>query len=124
MKHLESFRFVLFRKVRALEEERDPLEEQVQKLKTNVGDMYNEFVREFRQKQDLNQDFEEKKDLATALQAENAKLRKQMTQLKKDGRRLLQDMEAVLHPDSCTQFESLPRNMADVCEKHKKLLQW
>merc|ERR1712159_799877 len=28
-KHLESFRFVLFHKVRALEEERDPLEDQV-----------------------------------------------------------------------------------------------
>merc|ERR1719326_1109285 len=53
MKHLESFRFVLFHKVRALEEERDPLEDQVNSLKTSVRDMYNEFVKEFRQKQKL-----------------------------------------------------------------------
>merc|ERR1712070_380947 len=39
MKHLESFRFVLFHKVRALEDERDPLEEQVDALKSNVGEM-------------------------------------------------------------------------------------
>jgi len=48
MKHLESFRFVLFHKVRALEDERDPLEEQVENLKGSVSSMYDEFVREFR----------------------------------------------------------------------------
>eukprot|EP00438_Fugacium_kawagutii_P007195 Skav206549 [mRNA] locus=scaffold547:11469:23646:- [translate_table: standard] len=42
MKHLESFRFVLFHKVRALEEERDPLEVQVNSLKTSVREMYTE----------------------------------------------------------------------------------
>merc|ERR1719162_859608 len=75
MKHLESFRFVLFHKVRALEDERDPLEEQVELLKSNVGNMYDEFVREFRQKQNLSQEFQDKKNLAVALQAENVKLR-------------------------------------------------
>merc|ERR1719453_1836378 len=102
MKHLESFRFVLFHKVRALEDERDPLEEQVDLLKTNVGDMYDEFVREFRQKQDLSQEFQDKKNLASALQDENVRLQSQLTQLKKDGRRLINEMEQVLHPDSST----------------------
>jgi len=124
MKHLESFRFVLFRKVRALEEERDPLEEQVSKLKANVGDMYKEFVREFRQKQDLSQEFVEKKTLAAALQNENVKLRSHMTQLKKDGRRLLSEMEQVLHPDTSAVFEKLPMMMAAVCEKYKRMSQW
>jgi hypothetical protein len=124
MKHLESFRFVLFQKVKMLEEERDPLEDQVNKLKSSVGDMYNEFVREFRQKQHLNQDFNEKKNLATALQEENVKLRAHFTQLKKDGRKLLSEMEQVLHPDTCAQFEKLPKMMAAICEKNKKMAHW
>jgi WD40 repeat protein len=124
MKHLESFRFVLFHKVRALEDERDPLEEQVERLKSNVGDMYDEFVREFRQKQDLSQEFVDKKNLANALQEENVKMRAGLTQLKKDGRRLLNEMEQVLHPDTCAQFENLPKLMVQVLEKHKDLQQW
>merc|ERR1719336_1487537 len=47
MKHLESFRFVLFHKVKQMEEERDPLAEQVSSLKSSVSEMYSEFVREF-----------------------------------------------------------------------------
>merc|ERR1711865_408070 len=88
MKHLESFRFVLFHKVRALEDERDPLEEQVEKLKSNVSDMYDEFVLEFRQKQHLSSEFDVKKNLAVALQEENVRYRSLLTQLKKDGKRL------------------------------------
>lgn len=124
MKHLESFRFVLFQKVKMLEEERDPLEEQVNKLKSSVGDMYNEFVREFRQKQHLNHEFSEKKTLASALQAENVKLRAYLTQLKKDGRRLLSDMEQVLHADGCAEYGKLSKLMANVCEKNRKMSQW
>jgi len=124
MKHLESFRFVLFHKVRALEDERDPLEEQVELLKSNVGDMYDEFVREFRHKQDLSQEFQDKKNLAIALQDENVKLRAQLTQLKKDGRRIINDMEQVLHPDTCAEFEKLPKQIAIVLAKHQHLLQW
>jgi hypothetical protein len=124
MKHLESFRFVLFHKVRALEDERDPLEEQVDALKSNVGEMYDEFVREFRQKQDLNQLFQDKNNLARALQEENVKLRAQLTQLKKDGRNLINDMEQVLHPDTCAEFEKLPKQIAVVLAKHQNLLQW
>jgi hypothetical protein len=124
MKHLESFRFVLFHKVRALEDERDPLEEQVERLKSNVGDMYDEFVREFRQKQNFIQDFATSKNLSSALQKENVKLRAMLTQLKKDGKRLLNDMEQVLHPDTSEAYESLPKLMAEVCEKNKHLNQW
>jgi len=124
MKHLESFRFVLFHKVRALEDERDPLEEQVESLKSNVGHMYDEFVREFRQKQGLSGEFQDKKNLAVALQEENVKYSWQLTQLKKDGRRLLNEMEQVLHPDTCGQFEKLPMLMANVLAKHQHLLQW
>jgi len=124
MKHLESFRFVLFHKVRALEEERDPLEEQVELLKSNVGDMYDEFVREFRHKQDLSQEFQDKKNLASALQDENVKLRSQFTQLKKDGRRLINEMEQVLHPDTCAEFAGMPKQIAIVLAKHQHLLQW
>jgi len=100
------------------------LEDRVNKLTSSVGDMYNEFVREFREKQHLTQDYSEKKTLASALQNENVKLRAHLTQLKKDGRRLLSEMEQVLHPDTCTEFEKLPKQMAAVCEKNKKMLQW
>merc|ERR1719491_395022 len=124
MKHLERFRFVLFHKVRALEDERDPLEEQVERLKSNVGDMYDEFVREFRHKQDLSQEFQDKKNLAGALQGENVKLRAQLTQLKKDGRRLINEMEQVLHPDTCAEFAHMPKQIASVLAQHQHLLQW
>jgi len=124
MKHLESFRFVLFHKVRALEDERSPLEEQVNMLKTNVSDMYNEFVREFQHKQQLSSDFHDKKNLAVALQEENVKYRAQIIQLKKDGRRLLQEVEQILHPDTCVEFEKMPMTLAAVLEKHQHLAQW
>merc|ERR1719159_2126009 len=83
MKHLESFRFVLFHKVRALEEERDPLEEQVNSLKSSVREMYSEFVREFRHKQTLDQQLNDKTNLSNELQKENVALRAKLTQLKK-----------------------------------------
>lgn len=124
MKHLESFRFVLFHKVRALEEERDPLEAQVNMLKTNVGDMYTEFVREFRQKQQLDQQLTDKSELSRALQNENVKLRAQQAQLKKDGRRLIQEMETVLHAETSEGFEKMPTLLRQVLEKHQNLSQW
>merc|ERR1719353_544037 len=122
MKHLESFRFVLFHKVRALEDERDPLEEQVELLKSNVGNMYDEFVREFRHKQDLSQEFQGVEAKANALQEENVRFRAQLTQLKKDGRRLINEMEQVLHPDTCAEFEKLPKQMAAILARHQNLL--
>merc|ERR1719253_640022 len=124
MKHLESFRFVLFHKVRALEDEKDPLEEQVELLKSNVGNMYDEFVREFRQKQDLSQKFQDKNNLASALQDENVKFRAQLTQVKKDAKQLLNDMELVLHPDTSAQSANMVKGMADCVHKHKHLAQW
>merc|ERR1711988_1834651 len=66
-KHLESFRFVLFHKVRTLEEERDPLEDQVNSLRDSVKDMYSEFVREFREKQNLEQRLNDKTSMASSL---------------------------------------------------------
>merc|ERR1719356_1343471 len=68
MKHLESFRFVLFHKVKQMEEERDPLAEQVASLKSNVREMYSEFVREFRHKQKLDQQVSDKTVLTNSLQ--------------------------------------------------------
>mmetsp|Transcript_43018 Transcript_43018/g.98888 ORF Transcript_43018/g.98888 Transcript_43018/m.98888 type:complete len:1538 (-) Transcript_43018:66-4679(-) len=124
MKHLESFRFVLFHKVRALEEERDPLEEQVKSLKSSVREMYNEFVHEFRQKQRLDQQLGDKSSLAGSLQKENVTLRTNLTQLKKDARRLLQEVEKVLHPESADVFEKMPKMLSEVLERHQKLAQW
>merc|ERR1719410_2660978 len=86
MKHLESFRFVLFHKVRALEEERDPLDAQVNSLKTSTREMYNEFVREFRQKQKLDQQLTDNITKAQSLQDENVEMRATLVQLKKDAR--------------------------------------
>jgi len=124
MKHLESFRFVLFHKVRALEEERDPLEEQVASLRTGVSEMYNEFVREFRQKQMMDQQLTQQNTLANTLQEENVSLRNQLVQLKKDGRRLLNDCETVLHPESHADFEKMPKILRETLEKHTKLKDW
>jgi len=124
MKHLESFRFVLFHKVRALEEERDPLEEQVNSLKTSVREMYNEFVREFRQKQKLDQALSDKSMRSSSLQQENVELRAQLVQLKKDGRRLIQQAEQVLHPDTTEEYTQIAKKLQSVLEKHQKLLAW
>eukprot|EP00933_Yihiella_yeosuensis_P062327 TRINITY_DN65281_c0_g1_i1.p1 TRINITY_DN65281_c0_g1~~TRINITY_DN65281_c0_g1_i1.p1 ORF type:complete len:1448 (+),score=315.52 TRINITY_DN65281_c0_g1_i1:96-4439(+) len=124
MKHLESFRFVLFHKVRALEEERDPLEEQVNSLKTSVREMYSEFVREFRQKQKLDQMLSDKSTLSSALQRENVETRAQIVQLKKDARRLIFDVENVLHAETAHDVEHMPRRLQDTLDKHKSLACW
>ncbi|CAK8994489.1 unnamed protein product [Durusdinium trenchii] len=124
MKHLESFRFVLFHKVRALEEERDPLEEQVNSLKTSVREMYTEFVREFRQKQKLHQTLSDKSMLSSSLQQENVELRAQLVQLKKDSRRMIQQVETVLHPDTTHDYTQMPKKLQSVLEKYQKLLDW
>merc|ERR1712057_78663 len=96
MKHLESFRFVLFHKVRALEEERDPLEEQVNSLRENVKEMYSEFVKEFRQKQKLEHRLNDKAAKAHALQNENDHLRSKNVTVTKDLNRLFNDIQEVL----------------------------
>jgi hypothetical protein len=124
MKHLESFRFVLFHKVRNLEEERDPLEKQVTSLKSSVREMYDEFVRQFRQKQQLDQQVNDKSDLSETLQKENVDLRSKLLQLRKDGRHLLQDAETVLHAETQKDFEQMHLRLREVLEKHKKLRDW
>lgn len=124
MKHLESFRFVLFHKVRALEEERDPLEEQVNSLKTSVRDMYGEFVREFRAKQKLDQQISEKTSLSSALQKENEDLRATLAKLKKDARHLLLEVEGVLHAETMKEFKQIPKRLQAVLEKHQGLSAW
>lgn len=49
-KHLESFRYVLYHKVRCLEKHQEPLVNIVSKYRDEVRDMYNEFVAQFRNK--------------------------------------------------------------------------
>jgi len=124
MKHLESFRFVLFHKVKQMEEERDPLAEQVSALKSNVRDMYSEFVREFRNKQKVDQQLNDKTNLTNSLQQENQHLSRQLIQLKKDGRRMLNDVEQILHAESAAEFERMPKRLMAVLEKYQKLSQW
>jgi len=124
IKHLESFRFVLCHKVRALEEERDPLEEQLKDLETSVQEMYSEFVREFRKKQKVDQKLECKESLATYLQKENVELRASLVQLKKDARRMIEEVETVLHAESTAEFEKMPKKLKEVVQKHMKLKAW
>lgn len=114
-KHLESFRFVLFHKVRALEEERDPLEDQVNSLRDNVKDMYNEFVKEFRQKQKLEHRLNDKAARAHALQNENLDLRSKNVMVKKDLHRLFNDLQEVL---STVGYEKLVKAVQDLIEKY------
>mmetsp|Transcript_113066 Transcript_113066/g.350978 ORF Transcript_113066/g.350978 Transcript_113066/m.350978 type:complete len:721 (-) Transcript_113066:1054-3216(-) len=124
MKHLESFRFVLYHRLNALEEERDPLEEQVSSLKTSVREMYSEFVREFRQKQKLDQQLNDQSSLTGSLKKECVELRSQLAQLKKDGRRFLQEVEQVLFVETSAELEKWPKRLQAVVEKHQKLSQW
>lgn len=114
-KHLESFRFVLFHKVRALEEERDPLEDQVNSLRDNVKDMYNEFVKEFRQKQKLEHRLNDKAARAHALQNENLDLRSKNVMVKKDLHRLFNDLQEVL---STVGYEKLVKAVQDLIAKY------
>jgi len=124
MKHLESFRFVLFHKVRALEEERDPLEQQVGSLKTSVREMYSEFVKQFRKKQDVDQQLTVNIKNAKSLQDENVAMRGTLVQLKKDARRMIQDTEQILHAETQDEFKAMPKRLMDVIDKHKKLAHW
>jgi len=124
MKHLESFRFVLYHRLNALEEERDPLEQQVTSLKTSVQEMYNEFVKEFREKQQLDQQLSDNSSMVTVLRKETVELRARLARLRRDGQRLLQDVDGVLHADSVAAAEQMPRRLAAVLEKHKGLSQW
>merc|ERR1711988_464811 len=114
-KHLESFRFVLFHKVRALEEERDPLEDQVNSLRENVKEMYSEFVKEFRQKQKLEHRLDDKAARAHALQNENLDLRSKNVMAKKDLNRLFNDLQEVL---STVGYEKLVKAVQDLIEKY------
>jgi len=86
--------------------------------------MYEEFVREFRDKQNIDQELEDKKTMTKALQNENKELRSNIIQLKKDGRRLLQDVETVLHAENTQEFANMRVRLQEVAEKHKKLAQW
>eukprot|EP00927_Polykrikos_kofoidii_P056138 TRINITY_DN50308_c0_g1_i1.p1 TRINITY_DN50308_c0_g1~~TRINITY_DN50308_c0_g1_i1.p1 ORF type:complete len:1528 (+),score=272.94 TRINITY_DN50308_c0_g1_i1:63-4646(+) len=124
MKHLESFRFVLYRKVRALEEERDPLEEKVKSLTTGVSEMYSEFVRLFKKKSNIAQQLTDKTTIATSMQNSNVKLQAQLSQLKKDARRFIQEAENVLHAETTGGHEKMPLRMKEVLAKHKALAQW
>jgi hypothetical protein len=110
--------------VKELEEERDPLEHAVNSLKTSVRDMYGEFVREFRQKQKLDQQLADKKTLVEGVQRSNHELYGHLVQLRKDGRRLFQDLEAVLHAENQTEHEKMPQRLKTLIEKHKKLEKW
>lgn len=114
-KHLESFRFVLFHKVRALEQERDPLEDQVNSLRDNVKEMYSEFVKEFRQKQKLEHRLNDKAARAHALQNENLDLRSKNVNVKKDLHRLFNDLQEVLGTPGG--YEKLVKAVQDLIEK-------
>lgn len=115
-KHLESFRFVLFHKVQTLEEQRDPLEDQVNSLRQSVKDMYAEFVREFREKQTLEQRLNDKTSMAGALQNENIALRGQNQLTKRDLQRLFQDLQEIL---SSFDYETLMRRLQGVIAKYE-----
>merc|ERR1712232_97968 len=47
-----------------------------------------------------------------------------MGQLKKDGRRLFQDLEGVLHADTQAEHEKMPQRLQAIVEKHRKLEHW
>jgi len=91
-KHLESFRFVLFHKVRELEEERDPLEGQVSSLRQSVQDMSDEIVKELRLKQKLETGLQEKTVKAQSLLNDTRELRATNQQIKKDFSNLYGDI--------------------------------
>lgn len=124
MKHLESFRFVLFHKVKQMEKERDPLAEQVSSLKNSVSEMYSEFVREFRHKQKLDQQLNDKTNLSVSLQQENVMVNRQLIQLKKDARKMLNEVEKILHAETNKEFEQMPKRLKDILDKHQNMKQW
>merc|ERR1719261_1817846 len=86
--------------------------------------MYSEFVREFRQKQTLDQQLTDKTTLANSMQLENVRMRADIVQLKKDARRLVDDVEGVLHAETQCDFEKMPRKLREVLEKNAALSNW
>lgn len=106
---------MLFHKVRALEEERDPLEDQVNSLRDNVKDMYGEFVKEFREKQKLEHRLNDKSSMAHALQNENLSLRSENVMVKKDLHRLFNDIQLAL---GTIGYEKLVKAVQDLITKY------
>lgn len=110
-KHLEDFRFVLFNKVRALEEERDPLEEQVNSLQQSVQDMYGEMVRELRTKIKLEQQLAERNVKTNSLSQENKFQNNRHIQMKKDFNTIYSDVTELSLVDNYTDCSKLIRQI-------------
>jgi len=51
-------------------------------------------------------------------------LRARLARLRRDGQRLLQDVEGVLYADTVVAAEQMPKRLAAVLDSHKQLSQW
>ncbi|KAF4657963.1 hypothetical protein FOL47_008224 [Perkinsus chesapeaki] len=95
-RHLDNFRFVLFHRVKQLEEEKAPLREQVDSLRSAVKDMYGEFVSEFEMKKSLQHDFHETGKKLARSHTQNQALREKNAAVANEVGSLLKEVQHVM----------------------------
>ncbi|KAF4653999.1 hypothetical protein FOZ61_008561 [Perkinsus olseni] len=100
-KNLQNFRsvrlsFVLFRRVKQLEEEKAPLKEQVDSLRKAVRDIYGEFVSEFETKKSLEEQLDERGRSLTKARSQTTALREKNAGIANEVGKLLQEVRYVM----------------------------
>merc|ERR1712129_32038 len=75
-------------------------------------------------KQQLDQQLSDNSSMVTVLRKETVELRARLARLRRDGQRMLLDVEGVLYADTVAGAEQMPRRLGAVLEKHKQRSQW
>merc|ERR1719160_1447193 len=120
-KHLEGFRFVLFYKVKDLEDERAPLGQQVGDLRDSVKDMDAEFVTAFRGKQKLEARLKDLSSQVGSLQTLTQHTRGTKLQAEKATHRIYDDLcEVLLAADMAELQERLQAVLDKYAPMYKK----
>merc|ERR1719359_1784293 len=114
-KHLEGFRYVLFHKVKDLEEERGPLGSQVESLHESVREMDAEFVRAFKSKQAVETRLAELSVEVTELQGSTQLERGRRLQSEKMKHAIRDDLTEVLYEHD---MKSLKNRLLEWMDKY------
>jgi hypothetical protein len=104
-KHLEGFRYVLFHKVRDLEDERGPLGSQVESLHESVAEMDAEFVRAFRSKRHLEHRLRELTAQVSGLQDAAQDARGSTVLATKETHKMYDELTEVLYEHDMAQLK-------------------
>lgn len=120
-KHLEGFRYVLFHKVKDLEDERGPLGSQVESLNESVKEMDGEFVRAFRGKQSLMSQLQDLTGQVSALQDSTSHERNNTLLATKETHHMYDELTEVLYEHDMKQLKERLDELMKRYSKYKHL---